>query len=635
MPDQGAAAPIPVRSARAATEEDAATHPWITRHMRGYERGALATLIAGATLTLSGIVAANLRNLDPLLYKAGMFTASLGLIALALSLVLTLPLRTFRTIGDTGGSRYDRLRHWTQLKTSSILLNMLTVACGVGLLFALFSRLNVIEAKAQFVVILRLTTVLAFVLIVNWTLTHYLSLRVPIEKLNFALESAFFILGLVGTVLFALLGLVTALKGLDVGGLGRIKTTDAPFFLLSGSVAASFTLFVARSLPTVYALFAEERDFYKGRAYMSKSKSVILPAMVAFALLFLVVLMLLVFGIGVVGFIEETQRSAILLGVLLLIVIAMGTSIAVAFMLSKSEDKAQLIVKKASKEKQREYAILGASGALSFALLMMALVLFSDVEVGPLSKKDWIDFFAFALLAGLGPYGFYFASRQGRRKRLEERFPDFLRDIAASSKAGLTLTQAAVIASKGEYGALSPEIVKMADQLSWNVPFEEALGKFGDRVNTPLVQRAVSLIVEASHSGGHVNDVLMAAARDVRELKNLENERKLTMSLYTVIIYITFFVFLGVAATLYGQFIPEIINSAEAARAQGSTGVAGLSFELLSLEDYRIFYYMAGIMQGLGNGMVAGLMGSGKGLSGLRHSFLMVLITYLVFTLLL
>jgi pilus assembly protein TadC len=627
---------IPVREGPSPPSgEEGPAHAWIERHLRGYERGTLATLIGGAVIMALGLVASNLRYVDRAFYTWGMVAACVGLLVLVASLGLTLPVRTFRTIGESGGSRYDRLRHWTQLKSSSILLNMLTLACGVGLLFALLSRIDVIAAKAPFVALLRLTTALALVLVLNWTLTHYLSLRVPMERLGFALESAFFILGLVGSALFALLGLVTAVKGLDLGGLGRLKTTDAPFFLLAGAVSASFTLFVARSLPTVYALFTEERDFYKGRAYMSKSKSVILPAMVAFALLFLVVLMLLVFGIGVVGFIEETQRSAILLGVLLLIVIAMGTSIAVAFMLAKSEDKAQLILKKASLAKQREYAILGASGAVSFALLMMALVLFSDVSVGPLSKRHWIDFFAFALLAGLGPYGFYFASRQGRRKRLEERFPDFLRDIAASSKAGLTLTQAAVIAAKGEYGALSPEIVKMADQLSWNVPFDESLQKFGERVNTPLVQRAVNLITEASHSGGHVTDVLMAAARDVRELKNLENERKLTMSLYTVIIYITFFVFLGVAATLYGQFVPEIINSAEAARAQGSTGIAGLSFDLLALEDYRIFYYMAGIMQGLGNGMVAGLMGTGKGLSGLRHSFLMVLITYMVFTLLL
>ena len=50
----------------------------------------------------------------------------------------------------------------------------------------------------------------------------------------------------------------------------------------------------------------------------------------------------------------------------------------------------------------------------------------------------------------------------------------FLRDVAASHRGGLTLTASVQIAAKGEYGELTPEIRKMADQLSWNVPFNEA-----------------------------------------------------------------------------------------------------------------------------------------------------------------
>jgi flagellar protein FlaJ len=238
-------------------------------------------------------------------------------------------------------------------------------------------------------------------------------------------------------------------------------------------------------------------------------------------------------------------------------------------------------------------------------------------------------------MAALGPYGFYAASRHRRVKRLEERFPDFLRDIAASRKAGLTLTAAVTIASRGEYGALTPEIVKMADQLSWDVPFEEALQRFGDRVRTPLVQRAVSLVVEAGRSGGNVTEVLLAAARDAREIKNLENERHVTMGLYTVVIYVTFLVFLGVAAVLYATFIPNILHSSSAASAAGARGFAGVRFTALSLEDYRVFYFLAALVQGMGNGFVAGMFGSGKYLDGLRHAFVMVLLTWVVFAVLL
>ena len=52
--------------------------------------------------------------------------------------------------------------------------------------------------------------------------------------------------------------------------------------------------------------------------------------------------------------------------------------------------------------------------------------------------------------------------------------------------------------ANSEYGALNPEIKKMSDQLSWGIAFEDVLKMFADRVGTPLVKRAVSLVSEAN-----------------------------------------------------------------------------------------------------------------------------------------
>jgi hypothetical protein len=55
----------------------------------------------------------------------------------------------------------------------------------------------------------------------------------------------------------------------------------------------------------------------------------------------------------------------------------------------------------------------------------------------------------------------------------------------------------------------------------------------------------------------------------------------------------------------------------------------------LALVDYRVFYFLAALVQGLGNGLVAGLMTSGRASDGLRHAFLMALIAYAAFALVL
>jgi flagellar protein FlaJ len=283
----------------------------------------------------------------------------------------------------------------------------------------------------------------------------------------------------------------------------------------------------------------------------------------------------------------------------------------------------------------RRQIVLAASITGASVLILPGLILAAGISLPGIPTDAWLHFVCLGALAGLGPYGFYM-SREARRIRgLEERFADFLRDVASGHQGGLTLPAAVVVASRGEYGPLTPEVQKMADQLSWNLPFTEALERFAQRVDTPLIRRAVNLVLQANRSGGSTIEVLMAASRDAREIKSLETERRLTMSLYTVVIYITFFVFLGVAAVLYSSFVPKLVAASQAAQASqlsANGGVAGIGGPSLNLHDFQVFYFMAAIMQGLGDGIVAGLMGTGRAVLGLRHSFAMVLFAYVTFT---
>ena len=51
--------------------------------------------------------------------------------------------------------------------------------------------------------------------------------------------------------------------------------------------------------------------------------------------------------------------------------------------------------------------------------------------------------------------------------KIDKIFPDFVRDIASSRRAGMTFTRAILFTSKGNYGLLTPEIQKIAQQISW------------------------------------------------------------------------------------------------------------------------------------------------------------------------
>ncbi len=243
----------------------------------------------------------------------------------------------------------------------------------------------------------------------------------------------------------------------------------------------------------------------------------------------------------------------------------------------------------------------------------------------------FIDYFVFALLSGAGIYGMYEAMQVRRISKIDAIFPDFVRDLAESRRAGMTFTKAILFASKGEYGILTPEIKKISQQISWGGSVTEALQAFAKRVNTKSIRRTITLIIEASNSGGNVADVLDVAAKDAREIKMLETERRTNMASYVVVIYVGMFVFLAIVLILCTSFIPSMIG------VEGSQSVQGLmgGSENASQEEISNVFYLACLVQAFGSALVAGVFEDGRYTSSVKHIFLMVFVTWLMFKLLL
>jgi flagellar protein FlaJ len=283
-------------------------------------------------------------------------------------------------------------------------------------------------------------------------------------------------------------------------------------------------------------------------------------------------------------------------------------------------------------EELNRYILLGVAITLAaiFAIVGLLTFLGKITTLGPiaLAPKYGTDFFVFAILVGLGPYAFYHDRELRRIQAIDAKFPEFLRDLSESQRSGMTLTEAVVTASKGTYGALTWEIRKMAAQVEWGVSFPEALQRFSKRVRTPLIDRTVSLVVQASSAGGNVVDILSAAADDSREIQLILKERKSAMSIYIMIIYIAFFVFMGVIAILNAEFIPQVAKA-----VQGAAGVTlgGLTFKPFDQNQFKMIFFHAAVIQGFGGGLVAGVMETGKPVTGLKHAFLMVAIAYVLF----
>tara|TARA_B100001113_G_C21100946_1_gene618718 strand:+ start:117 stop:1355 length:1239 start_codon:yes stop_codon:yes gene_type:complete len=237
-----------------------------------------------------------------------------------------------------------------------------------------------------------------------------------------------------------------------------------------------------------------------------------------------------------------------------------------------------------------------------------------------------IDYVVFGVISLFLPYGIYGYRRDQIRARVEEKFPDFLRDLAEYWKGGLSMTVAIQTLAKGEYGNLNDEVNKMSSQISWGVAFGEVLEMFTERVTSPIVTRAVRMVDEANRAGGRISDILLAASYDAREIKALETERRQEVGSYVTVIYASFFVYLGIILVLASTFIPAIVDSSAATGGSGSMSIGNLTIrEMNEVWISTVFLYSL-IIQGTGMGMAAGFMSTGKLYSALlRASFLLFL----------
>jgi archaeal flagellar protein FlaJ len=241
----------------------------------------------------------------------------------------------------------------------------------------------------------------------------------------------------------------------------------------------------------------------------------------------------------------------------------------------------------------------------------------------------FVDFFVFALLSGTGVYGMYQSLYARKISRIDSIFPNFVRDLAESRRAGMTFTKAILFASKGDYGILTPEIQKISQQVSWGGSVSDALLAFAQRVNTKSIRRTITLIIEASNSGGNVADVLDVAAKDAREIKMLEAERRTNMASYVVVIYVGMFVFLAIVLILCTSFIPAMVGGEGSQGMQGIMGGGGA----VSQEEITGVFYLACLIQSFGSALVAGVFEDGRFTSSVKHIFIMVFATWLLFKL--
>lgn len=272
--------------------------------------------------------------------------------------------------------------------------------------------------------------------------------------------------------------------------------------------------------------------------------------------------------------------------------------------------------------------ILAISSVVTLFLFIFGFFSFIGVLDISFIGLAGFDLLVFAVLSAIGPVGFYSYIKMKKKKDIQDQLPDFLREISSSTASGMTVFDAITSAADADHGKLTPEIKRMSAQLSWGISVHDALNNFAKRINTDAVKRMTITINKALEIGGNTASVFEAAAKEIDQTKRVEMQRKAEMSMYSIVIFISFFVFLAVILVINKTIFSAIFDLQDqmAGQSIGNMQIARIDKDLLK---YTFFSFV--MVQSIGGGLLGGFMMDGRLSSGVRFGFVLVLISFFVF----
>ncbi len=296
--------------------------------------------------------------------------------------------------------------------------------------------------------------------------------------------------------------------------------------------------------------------------------------------------------------------------------------------LNRIYSKEHLTFRKYLKEYETHFLILFLT-LLIIAISYTILRLLDDKGFISFTFYEQLDFLFLAILLLIGPIGIYNYMQTQKKKQIQYRLPNFLIEVSDSLSTGATIFDAIKVASKSHYGRLSNEIKKMKAQLSWNIAVKEILLDFTERMKSAIVHRVVLSLNKGLTMGGNTPKIFRAAAIEVGQVNRLENQRKASMSIYTVVILVCFFVFLAIIIimnlTIFKSFFD--LQGKQVGR------IAGVVFNAVDRTQLKYSLYSFVFVQSIGAGILSGFMMDGKISSGIRYSCILGIISFVIFKL--
>ncbi len=261
--------------------------------------------------------------------------------------------------------------------------------------------------------------------------------------------------------------------------------------------------------------------------------------------------------------------------------------------------------------------------AILFAGLPIPFILTAILFAFGQSSTIIIAVFSLGLVFIFIPYFAFEFMEFNEIKKAEDGFPAFLRDMSQSVSSGMSLPSAIKTCTQAKYGVLSKYVNKLNVWLSWGLPFPEAWQKFTDSLQkSELIRRINGIVLESFIAGGDIGTVMNSLASDVNLLKRLEAEKKSMMQQQIIIMYVIFFIFVGIIIGLYKILVPILYVQ----KVGVFGGIALRPAEDIGIEYFKNLFFLMTMVQSACIGLIAGQIAEEKLIGGLKHIIVMIAI---------
>ena len=212
----------------------------------------------------------------------------------------------------------------------------------------------------------------------------------------------------------------------------------------------------------------------------------------------------------------------------------------------------------------------------------------------------------------------------------ENMFLEFSRNLVESVKTGTPISKSIVNMSDKNYGALTPHIQKLGNQISLGVPLNTALSYFSKDVNNHSIARSLTLIGQAERAGGDIGEILEAVAGAVNMSDKLKKERKASISTLVSQGYIIFLVFIIIILVLQFKILPMVSGISDVGSTLGFGG-GGVNPNVDQRDISNAFLYLI-LTQGFFTGLTIGKLAENDIKAGVKHSFALMFLSFLAST---